>query len=310
MTYLIKRLAIAMLVALLLMTLLSVLVHFIPGDPARAVLGLRANDELVRRVRAEMWLDQPVAVQVFNFISRALQGDLGTDFLSRVPVTRLIGAALPHTVILAVSGLALAALIGIPLGVYSAVHAGGVLDHVIGVLSVSLVSAPTFVIGLLLLLVFAVQLNWFPAIGAGDLSDPLDYARHLVLPTVALAVTWVGYLARLARASFLEVLHEPYVRTAFAMGIPANRTHYKLVLRNALIPTLSILGIGLGGLLGGAVFLEVIFSRPGLGRLVLDAVNTRNYTVVRGGVLVGAMLYVLATLLADLANRALDPRVK
>ena len=310
MSFLLKRLALAVLVLLLVMVLLSSMVHFIPGDPARAILGLRANEELVNRVRREMWLDEPVYVQVFNFITHALQGDLGIDFLSRVPVTQLIGAALPHTIILAVAGLLLAALIGIPLGVYSAVHAGGMVDRVIGALSVSLVSAPTYVIGLALLLVFAVQLSWLPAIGTGDLRDPIDYTRHLILPTIALAIVWVGYLARLVRASVQEVLGSNYVRTAFAMGIPARRVHYKLALRNALIPTVSILGIGLGSFLGGAVFLEVIFTRPGLGRLVLDAVNTRNYTVVRGGVLVGALLFVSATFIADLVTRFLDPRTK
>ena len=310
MIFLLKRLALAVLVLLLVMVLLSSMVHFIPGDPARAILGLHANAELVNRVRREMWLDEPAYVQVFNFITHAIQGDLGIDFLSRVPVTHLIGAALPHTIILAVVGLLLAALIGIPLGVYSAVHAGGIVDRVIGALSVSLVSAPTYVIGLVLLLVFAVQLNWLPAIGTGDLGDPIDYTRHLILPAVALAIVWVGYLARLVRASVQEVLGSNYVRTAFAMGIPARRVHYKLALRNALIPTVSILGIGLGSFLGGAVFLEVIFTRPGLGRLVLDAVNTRNYTVVRGGVLVGALLFVFATLIADLVTRYLDPRTK
>ncbi|NJM41531.1 MAG: ABC transporter permease [Anaerolineae bacterium] len=286
------------------------MVHLIPGDPVKIILGPRATAELSERVRREMLLDQPVPTQIFRFIGGAVQGDLGMDFLSRAPVRQLLGAALPHTVILALAGLGLAALIGIPLGVYSAVHRGQWADTLIGVLSVSLVTMPSYVLGLLLLLVFAVQLRWFPAIGVGELSDPLDYLSHLVLPALALAITWVGYLARLVRASMLEVISSNHIRAAFAMGLPARLVYYKYALRNALIPTVAVLGVGLGNLLGGAIFVEVIFTRPGLGRLILDAITTRNYTVVRGGVLVAALLFVLANLIADLANRYLDPRTR
>lgn len=309
-TYLIKRIALAVLVALLASILLASLVHLIPGDPVKIILGPRANAELSERVRREMLLDQPILTQVVSFVAGAVQGDLGTDFLSRAPVTQLLGVALPHTIILALAGLGLAALIGIPLGVYSAVHRGQWADSVIGILSVSFVTLPSYVLGLLLLLVFAVYLRWFPAIGVGDLNDPLDYLSHLVLPTIALALTWVGYLSRLVRASMLEVIAANHIRAAFTMGLPARVVYYKYALRNALIPTVAVLGVGLGNLLGGAIFIEVIFTRPGLGRLILDAIDTRNYPVVRGGVLVAALLFVLANLIADLANRYLDPRTR
>ena len=310
MTYLIKRLALALLVALLATTLLAALVHFIPGDPVKVILGPRATNELSARVRREMQLDEPIPTQIVRFIGGVAQGDFGTDFLSRAPVSQLIGNALPHTIILALVGLGLAALIGIPLGVFSAVRSSTWADAVIGILSVSFVTMPSYVLGLLLLLVFAVQLRWFPAIGVGELSDPLDYLKHLVLPAIALAITWVGYLSRLVRASMLEVISANHIRAAFAMGLPARIVYYKYALRNALIPTVAVLGVGLGNLLGGAIFVEVIFTRPGLGRLILDAINTRNYTVVRGGVLVAALLFVFANLIADLANRYLDPRTR
>ena len=149
-----------------------------------------------------------------------------------------------------------------------------------------------------------------PAIGAGDLSDPLDYLRHLILPAVALAVTWIGYLARLVRASMLEVLNANYIRTAHAFGIGERMIFYRYALKNAIIPTIAVLGVGLGSLMGGAIFVEVIFARTGLGTLTYDAIQSRNYPIVRGGVLVVAVLFVLANLVADLSYRFLDPRIR
>jgi peptide/nickel transport system permease protein len=172
------------------------------------------------------------------------------------------------------------------------------------------ITIPSYVAGLLLLLVFAVQLDWLPALGVGDPARPTDYLQHLVLPAVALAITWIGYLARLVRASLLEVLSTDYIRTAFAYGLRERLIHYKYALKNALIPTVAILGVGLGNLLGGAVFVEVIFTRPGLGRLIFEAIAERNYPIVRGGVLVVALLFVLANLVADLSYHYLDPRIR
>jgi peptide/nickel transport system permease protein len=309
-TYLVRRLLMALIVLLLAATLLSALVRFIPGDPAKIVLGPRASPALSERIRAEMGLNLPVPEQVARFVSNALRGDLGVDVLRRVPVTQLIGAALPNTLLLAVCSLAVAALIGIPLGVYAAAHRNTWADRLIAVLSVSFVALPTYVIGLVLLLVFAVQLDWLPAIGAGDWSQPGDVLAHLVLPAVTLAVVWVGYLARLVRASMLEVINSDYIRAAFAFGHSQRSAYYRLALRNALLPTVAILGVGLGNLLGGAVFAEVIFTRPGLGSLIYNAIEARNYPVVQGGVLVAAALFVLANLVADLCQRWLDPRLR
>jgi peptide/nickel transport system permease protein len=309
-TYLLRRLFMALIVMLLATTLLAVLVNLIPGDPVKLILGPRASPALSARVRQEMSLDLPVAQQVINFISGVIRGDLGVDIVRRVPVTQLVGAALPNTILLAITSLALAALIGIPLGVYAAAHHNSLIDRLIAIMSVSFVALPTYVIGLVLLLVFAVQLNMLPAIGAGDLSNPSDVLAHLVLPALTLAITWVGYLARLVRASMLDVINSDYVRAAFAFGHTARTAYYKLALRNAILPTIAILGVGLGNLLGGAVFVEVIFTRPGLGSLIYNAIEARNFPVVRGGVLVAALLFVLANLLADVAQRWLNPRLR
>jgi peptide/nickel transport system permease protein len=308
--YLLKRLGLSLLVVLLAMLLLASLVHLIPGDPVQAILGPRATESLSAKVRAEMGLDKPIPVRLFDFVIRAVQGDLGRDFVSNVPVTRLIGQALPHTILLAVSSLGLAILLGVPLGVYSATRPDTWVDRLTGLLSVSFITLPTYVAGMFLLLLFAVQLNWFPAIGVGELTDPLDYLRHLLLPAIALAITWVGYLARLVRASVLEVLNANYIRTAFAFGLRERTIFYKYALKNALIPTVAVLGVGLGNLLAGAIFIERIFTRPGLGLLIYNAISDRNYPIVQGGILVAALLFVLANLLADLSYHFLDPRIQ
>ena len=308
--YLLKRLGMSLLVALLAMLFLASLVHVIPGDPVKTILGPRASKTLSARVRDEMGLNEPIPVQLFNFVARAVRGDLGRDFVSHLPVTRLVGQALPHTIILAISSLGLATLLGVPLGVYSATRPNTWADRLTGLLAVSCITLPSYVAGLFLLLIFAVQLSLFPAIGVGELTDPTDYARHLVLPATALAITWIGYLARLVRASILEVLNANYIRTAFAFGLRERTIFYKYALKNALIPTIAVLGVGMGNLLGGAIFIEVIFTRPGLGRLIFEAIADRNYPIVRGGILVAALLFVLANLLADLSYHYLDPRIR
>ncbi|MBN1147268.1 MAG: ABC transporter permease [Anaerolineales bacterium] len=308
--YILKRLGMTVVVCLLAMVFLSSMVHFIPGDPVRTLLGPRATPERSAKVREMMGLDDPVLVQVYNFVRNALHGDLGADFVSGRPVTKIILEALPHTFWLALASLGLATLTGIPLGVYSAAHPNSLADRIASVFSISFITLPSYVAALLLLLLFAVQLNWFPAIGVGDPNDPLDYIKHLVLPSIALAVTWIGYLARLVRASMLEILNETYIRTALSFGLRVRTVFYKYALKNAIIPTVAVLGVGLGNLLGGAVFTEVIFTRPGLGRLIYDAIADRNYPIVRGGILVAALLFVAANLIADLSYHFLDPRIR
>jgi peptide/nickel transport system permease protein len=292
------------------MVFLASMVHFIPGDPVRTLLGPRATPERSAKVRAEMGLDDPVLVQVYDFVRNALRGDLGRDFVSGRPVTTIVAEALPHTFWLALTSLGLASLLGIPLGVFSAARPNSLADRLTSILAISFITLPSYVAALLLLLIFAVQFDWLPAIGVGDPNNLLDYLRHLILPAVALAITWIGYLARLVRASMLEILNETYIRTALSFGLRTRTVFYKYALKNAIIPTVAVLGVGMGNLLGGAVFTEVIFTRPGLGRLIYDAIADRNYPIVRGGILVAALLFVLANLITDLSYNFLDPRIR
>ena len=308
--YALRRIVMTFFVVLLIMTFLALLIQFVPGDPVRLVLGAKAPEAEVQAVRHQMYLDKPVPAQVYYFFINALHGNLGVDFQSQRPVTSLIASALPNTMILAISSLLLAGFLGIPLGVYAATHPGGWMDRITAVATISLITMPAYVAGLLLLLLFSVHWHLMPAIGVGNLSNPLDYAWHLVLPAIALAVTWIGYLARLVRTSMLEVLNERYILAARSQGIRDRIVVYKYALRNAVIPTIAVLGVGLGTLLGGAIFVEVIFARAGLGMLIYNAIQTRNYPVVRGSVLVVALLFVLVNLLTDFVYRLVDPRIR
>jgi peptide/nickel transport system permease protein len=290
--------------------LLLSLTLLIPGDPATVLLGPRATPETVAALNAQMGLDLPFPLRLLQFLARALQGDLGHDVLTGRAVSTMVFDALPNTALLAFSAIFLAILFGIPLGAVSALKPGGLADQIIAVFSVGFVSAPSFVSSIFLLLVFALWLEWFPVLGAGDDGHPLDQLWHVVLPAVALAITWVGYIARLLRSSLLEVLNEPYIRTMRAYGLGEPLVVMKYALKPACIPTLAILGMGVGELLGGAVFAEVIFNRPGLGSLIYDAIELRNYPVVQGGVLIIVILFVLTNLLVDLCYAWIDPRVR
>ena len=308
--YLFRRLIMTVLVIVLVMTFLGALVHIIPGDPVTLMLGPRATPELIAQVRSQMELDEPVYTQVSNFMVNAAQGDLGVDFVTDTSVMNLVMQALPPTLALAALSLILAAVFGIPLGILSATRPNSLLDRVTAVFSVSMITIPPYVAGLLLLVIFAVRLNALPSIGSGDISDPVDYFLHLILPVTALAITWIGYIARLVRSSMLEVLNADYIRTARAYGLSDRRVAYKYALRNAIIPTIAVLGVAFGSLIGVAIFVEVIFARAGLGMLVFDAIQARNYPLVRGGVLAIAILFVLANLVADLTYQIVDPRIR
>lgn len=292
------------------MTLLFLIIRLIPGDPATVMLGPRATPGLIASMRERMMLDEPFYVQLGAFLLNTLRGDLGRDVLNDLPVTTLVLQALPYTVMLALLSILLATLIGIPLGTYAAGYRNSWLDRATAFISVGFITVPPFVAGLLLLLVFSVQLRWFPVSGGGDQGDLLDQAVHLVLPVVALALSWVGYIARLVRSSVLEEMTKDHVRTAHSKGLRPGRVLYKHVLRGALIPTIAVLGVGFGNLLGGAVLIEIIFNRPGLGYLILNAIESRNYPVVQGGLMVAVFLYALANLLADLSYGVVDPRIR
>src|SRR4051812_11786301 len=308
--YTLVRLALALLVLVGSITLLSCLTLIVRGDPATILLGPRATPQAVAAFRDQMGLNLPIYERVFRFFFGALHGDLGVDVLNGRPVAAMVAAALPNTLLLAVSAILLAVLIGVPIGCYAAVRPGSLADQLLAVTSVSLVATPSYVVAILLLYFFSVRLGWFPVLGAGEPGHPLDQLHHLVLPTLALAVGWIGYVARLIRTSLLEVLEEPFIRTARAYGQPERRVVMKYALKLACIPTVAILGVGIGELMGGAVFVEIIFNRPGLGSLIFDAIRNRNYPIVQGSILVVVAIFVVANLVVDLAYAWLDPRIR
>ena len=308
--YIVKRFLMTLLVLLLVIIFLSLLVHIVPGDPATTILGPRATPGLIEKMRAAMDLDKPIYVQIWNFLSNIFHGSLGTDAVTGAPITKLVGSALPHTLILAFTSLSLAILFEIPIGVFSATHPNSLADRILAIISISFTTIPSYVAGLFLLLIFAVELHTLPAMGVGETGNTMDYVRHLILPSVALAITWIGYLGRLVRTSLLEVMNEAYVRTSRAAGISESLIRYKYALKNALIPTVAVLGVGLGSLMGGAVFVEIIFTRPGMGLLIYNAIQVRNYPLVRASVFIVAVLFVLANFLADLIYTYLDPRIQ
>jgi peptide/nickel transport system permease protein len=308
--YLLKRLGMTVAVVLLVMVFLAGIVHLIPGDPVENILGPRATERQIALVRAEMRLDDPIHVQVASFMWNAVQGDLGRDFATNRPVTSLLRNVLPHTLVLAFASLGVAFLLGIPLGVLAATKPDSLLDRTTSLLSVSFITMPSYVTGLFLLLAFPIALGVLPATGAGSLSEPTNYLRHLVLPVAALAITWVGYFSRIVRASMLEVVGSNYVRVARAYGLREGRIHYRYALKNAIIPSVAILGVALGNLMGGAVFIELIFNRPGLGKIAIDAIRQNNFPILRGAILFIALLFVFANLLADLSYRFIDPRIR
>lgn len=289
--------------------LLFVLVRLVPGDFATVMLGPRSTPELRARMAAEMGLDRSVPEQAWLFFSRAVTGDFGVDVISRRPILDIVLDVLPNTLALAFSALAISLAFGIPLGVLAAVKRGSWLDSGLGVVSVAFITTPSLVVSIVLLLIFSLALHWLPVAGAGRPGDPLDQFLHLILPSTALALGWVGYLARLVRAALLDALGEHHVRTLRAYGVPEWRIASIYALRPALVPVVSVLGIALGDMIGTAVFAELIFARPGLGSLIYNSIASRNYPVVQACVLLIVLIYVTANLLADLVNGALDPRI-
>ena len=310
MRYLLSRLLTTALIVLGAMLLLFALTVLVPGDPAAALLGPQASPAYAARFVAEMGLDQPMHVRLWRFLSHVLTGDLGTDVLTGGKVSASVAAVLPYTVVLTATSIGLAILLGVPLGCLAATRPGSVLDSLLAGMSVALIAIPSFVVAILLLLTFSVWLDWLPVLGTGRADSLADQARRLVLPTAALSLGWIGYIARLVRTSMLEVLQEPYIRTARAYGLPRRDIVLRYALKNACVPVLAVLGLGVGRLLGGAVLVELVFARPGLGRLVLDAINVRNYPVLQGAVLVVVLLFAGANLAVDLLYGALDPRLR
>ncbi len=306
----VRRLCLAGLILVVAVTLMFAMIRAVPGDPVSVMLGPRATPEIKAALVERMALDRPLTVQIAIFYGGLLQGDLGVDVFSNRPVSQIVFEQLPYTLELIFASILWSAVLGVLLGAWAAARPDTLVDRITGVVSVAFVAVPAFVVALVSLLAFSVSLQWFPAIGVGKGGDIADRLAHLVLPSFAIGLSWVGYIARLVRASMLEVLGEAHVRTARAFGISERRVVLVYVLRIAILPVVTVIGVGMGFLLSAAVFTEIVFARPGLGKLVIDSITTRNYPVVMGSVLVSTALFVLSTAVADVANAALDPRAR
>jgi peptide/nickel transport system permease protein len=308
--YLIKRIGLAMVIIVISVSMLYGMIHMVPGDPISIILGPRATDEMREVLRDRMGLDKPFLVQIGRFLFNVVKGDLGEDVFTNRPVTQIVFEQLPYTIVLILTALAWALLVSIPLGCYSAILRTSILDKITGVVSVGTIAIPAFVVAVYTLLIFAVTLQWLPAIGAGREGDLWDQVIHLIMPAFCLGLSWVGYVARLVRASMLDVMQENHVRTVRAYGLPERLIIFRYALRVAIMPVIALVGVGVGYLLSAAVFIEIIFARPGIGRLIFDSVGTRNYPVVMGTVLIMTILFVISTTISDLVAAAVDPRLR
>ena len=308
-----SRRALTLLPILLLMSIIVfALIRMIPGDPIDVMYGSEGMDEIRRAaLTRELGLDQPVFVQYGKWLWRAVQGDLGNSYRAGMPVLQLIGRRLPATLLLSFAALFLSLLIALPLGLLAAVKRNSGADMGATAFAILGISMPNFWSGILLVLVFSVWLGWLPSIGyISPLEDFSESIRHLILPAITLGWALAGVTTRLARSSLLEELGKDYVRTARGKGLPERTVLFTHALRNSLIPTVTMIGLQLGFLIGGTVVVETVFAWPGVGMLVVDSIFARDYPVVQGVVLVIAVLVVAINLLVDVTYTVLDPRIR
>ena len=301
--YLVRRLLLTIPVLLGVATLVFALIHLVPGDPAQAMLGEGASQEEIQRLRTSLGLDRPLLAQYTGFLGGLVRGDLGTSFRYNTPVTQQITSRLGNTAKLALAAMLVAILFAVPLGIVAAVFRGRAPDHAAMTLALAGISMPNFWLGPLLAILFAVYLGWLPVSGTGSLA-------HLVLPAITLGAALSAILARMTRASLLEELRELYVLAARARGLSGARAVLRHAFRNSLIPVVTIIGLQFGAVLTGTIITETIFAWPGLGRLLIQAINFRDYPLVQGCILFIAVTYVLMNLLTDLTYGLLDPRIR
>ena len=285
------------------------LIHLVPGDPVRTMLGFRATTENVRVIRHQLGLDRPLVVQYFSWLNGLLHGDLGQDYISHESLVQLLRERIPVTLELTIASMTLALLVGVPLGVIAA--SGRRMGRAAtNAFTIAGISMPDFWLGTLLVLVFAAKLNWLPPTGYVSLtSHPLENVRYMTLPVLTLAIGEAAYILRTTRASMQETLDRPFVTFLRAKGLRRYAIVYKHALRTASLPIVTVAGIQFGVLLGGAIVIETLFGLPGVGKLVVTAINQRNYTVVQGSVLVIAALFIFVNLATDLLYGLLNPRV-
>lgn len=310
--YLLMRLLATLPVMFVVAGFVFLMVRLAPGDPAAVIAGDYATAEDIARIRTQLGLDDSIPAQFLKWLALLAQGDLGTSIFNKLPVTTLIAQRLEPTLMLGLATIVFAILVAVPLGTLAAARAGGWVDRFVMLFSVAGFSVPVFVLGYMLIYVLAMQLQWLPVQGyRSPFSDGvLPFLRHITLPTLTLSVIFIALIARMTRASVMETLQEDYVRTARAKGQSELRILVRHALRNAAVPVVTVIGIGIALLIGGVVVTESVFNIPGLGRLVLDAVLARDYPIIQGLILFFSFVYIVINLLIDLTYAALDPRIR
>ncbi len=308
--YILRRLLAAIPTLLAVLTLVFVIVRIVPGDPAVAILGDRATPAAVTALREKLGLDKPIWEQYGSFLRQSLSGDFGASMVTNRPILADVGAVLPHTIDLTIAAMLIGTLIGVPAGVSAALHRNRAIDVAARLLSLLGLSFPVFVSGIFLLLAFALHWRIFPVIGNANLADPVDRLTKLVLPATTLGLVMAAYITRVTRSAMLQVLSEDYMRTARAKGVPWRRVVWRHGLRNAGLPVVTVVGLYVGILIGNSVLTEIVFNRPGLGKIIVGALNQRDYTTLQGLMVIYCFLIVVVNLLTDLAYGVIDPRVK
>ncbi|MEM7694893.1 MAG: ABC transporter permease [Pseudomonadota bacterium] len=309
--FIIRRLFSTILVMAIVGVLVFLLVHLSPGDPAAIIAGDNATPAQIDQIRQRLGLDDPLPVQFVRWFGGVVQGDLGVSIFSGEPVSRLIAQRVEPTAALALTTLILAVILAIAAGVLAAWSAGGFLDRALMGASVLAFSVPVFVVGYALVYVFAIKLQWLPVQGYRPIANGLgEWARHLILPSIALGLAYVALIARITRTAMLDVMSEDYIRTARAKGVATRPVLLKHALKNAGVPIVTVIGIGVALLIGGVVITETVFNIPGMGRLVVDAITKRDYPIIQGVVLVFSGVYVIVNLLVDIVYTVIDPRIR
>jgi peptide/nickel transport system permease protein len=309
--YIVRRLLLLFPVLLIVGIITFALLHIAPGDPASMFLGRDATPEQKEALRQQLGLDEPILVQFAEWFWGVLHLDFGESLFIGKPVSEALLERAQPTVLLAVYSVLISVVIALPAGVLAAVRPNSILDRFLMVFSISGAAIPGFFFGILLILLFAVTLDWLPSGGYEDLTvDPVEHARHMILPCFALGFAGAGLLARLVRSTMLDTLNEEYVRTAYAKGLRQRHIAIFHALRNALIPIVTVIGILLATTLGGAVVIETVFNIPGMGRLLVQSVSRRDFPVVQGAVMTVAAIEVLVMLLVDILYVFIDPRIR
>jgi ABC-type dipeptide/oligopeptide/nickel transport system permease component len=308
--YTIRRMILVLPTLWAVVTFVFFLIRIVPGGPAVAALGSYATQESIRELEKKMGLDRPILVQYGAFLKDLCRGDLGKSLITNKPIAAEIRKALPYTLDLTLGGMLIGIAFGVPIGIMTALKRNQAPDYIGRILSLIGISMPEFYLGILLMYVLAIKVDLFPVLGGGDMSNLGSRLYHLVLPALTLGIIMTAFISRMVRSSMLNVLKEDYVRTARAKGLHEKVVIYKHALRNALIPTVTVIGIYMSILMGGSVLTEIIFSRPGLGKMMVFAVKDRDYIALQSVIIIFSAFVFLFNLLTDLLYSIIDPRIE